>query len=481
MKSEFESLYTKYRPRTFKDLIGQEHVAIPLIKAFEKKRLVQAYLFCGSRGCGKTTTARILAMGYNCEQGETPYPCGECNSCKDILANRCVDIVEIDAASKNGINDIRDLQMSAVTVPTQVKTKIYIIDEVHRMTTNAQDAFLKTLEEPPPNVVFVLCTTEPEKLKDTILSRTQVSEFRRIPAKKIADRLMWIAEQEGYTADPEAILSIAKTCEGGVRDAIVKLEQAICATDGKFIDQKVVNLVMGTGGVEYCSECVQAIIRQDVPTVLQMIGKAADSAASLVPFYTNLLNHTRNLMILSSNPEFVKSLDITETREQALLAEAKMASTPFFLHAVQTIMKYGKMLDSIKGRIAVETMCLEIIFNAPERPTVANPVAVTSSAAPQPVIKAVEPPPIKSITWDDLKNQIPAKLLAAIEKASKKPSLEDGVLTVYTTGIDDYLLAFVQHSLPSCIQKIPAVKSFAFSEDSSPNEVTVNLEDVFGG
>ena len=210
--SEFLSLFNKYRPRTLNDLVGQEHISVTLIKAFEKNRLTQAYLMCGSRGSGKTTTARILAAGFNCKKGVTHSPCGECENCLDILNERCIDIVEIDAASKNGVDDVRDLQQSATTVPSQVRTKFYIIDECHQMSPSAQNALLKTLEEPPKHVVFILCTTEPEKLKDTVLSRCQICEFRRITVDKIVGRLQWICEQEKVYCRKRSIVFNSQKC-----------------------------------------------------------------------------------------------------------------------------------------------------------------------------------------------------------------------------------------------------------------------------
>lgn len=361
MSSEFLSLYNKYRPRTLKDLVGQEHISMTLIKAFEKKRLTQAYLMCGSRGSGKTTTARILAAGFNCQNGATHSPCGECQNCLDILNERCIDIVEIDAASKNGVDDIREMQQSASTVPSQVRTKFYIIDECHQMSSSAQNALLKTLEEPPAHVVFILCTTEPEKLKDTILSRCQVCEFRRITAEKIADHLGWICEQEKYTADREALAAIARSTAGGMRDAIVKLATAMCDADDGHITETIVSPIIGNAGLEDCSRLVDAIINKDVYEIFRVIGSIADSTASLQPFYMGLLTYFRNMMALVTNPKIAELLDIGESRAAHILTQAKQMGLSRLIQANKHILFYAKMLDSIKGRMVLETMCLEIL------------------------------------------------------------------------------------------------------------------------
>lgn len=357
-----QTLYNKYRPLGFADLIGQEHIATVLKKSLRNKRASHAYMFCGPRGSGKTTTARILAMCMNCEKGMTDTPCGECDACLDIINNRCIDIVEVDCASKRGVDDIRELQESVITVPSQVRTKFYIMDEVHMLTNQAQNSFLKTLEEPPNNVVFILATTEPEKLKDTILSRTQVHQFYRIPAKKLAGRLQYIADKENIILDEDAALAIARSCEGGARDAISKFDTAINMTEenDNHVTLNIASKVLGTIGIEVISKLADVIINKDVAGILAQIGNIIDGSAMLQPNYILIMRYFRNLMVVSIDKKHVKTLDIGDSLAENIKTQAQKQTTSWFLTAIKTMLAYGHLIDSVKGRVSLEAMCLEV-------------------------------------------------------------------------------------------------------------------------
>src|SRR5712692_5458014 len=226
------SLYRKYRSQSFEDLAGQEHVTRTLQNALRGGRVAHAYLFSGPRGTGKTSAARLLARALNCERGPTPQPCGECVACREIRDGISPTVVEIDAASSRGIDEVRDLRQRVMTVPSQVGArKVFIVDEVHMLTTEACNALLKTLEEPPAHVLFILATTDAQKLPATILSRCQRFEFRRGSVSLIGERIKYVAESEGYTLEPEAVRLIARASGGSWRDAISLLEQALSFGD----------------------------------------------------------------------------------------------------------------------------------------------------------------------------------------------------------------------------------------------------------
>ena len=473
MSSDFLSLYNKYRPRTLKDLVGQEHISTTLIKAFEKQRLTQAYLMCGSRGSGKTTTARCLAMGFNCEKGVTASPCGECQNCLDILNERCIDIVEIDAASKNGVDDIREMQQSAATVPSQVRTKFYIIDECHQMSSSAQNALLKTLEEPPKHVVLILCTTEPEKLKDTILSRCQVCEFRRITVPKIAKHLKWICEQEKFTAEEEALTAIARSTAGGMRDAVVKLSTAMCDADDGHITEAIIASVVGNAGMEECSRLVDAIIEGDAYKIFQVVGSVADAAASLQPFYMGVLTYFRNMMALATNPKIGEILDISSTRAQTILEQATKFGLTRLIQCNKMILFYAKMVDSIKGRMVLETMCLEML----------GLEGTTSLSAP------VLSPLGQTAPVSDKKTPISTDMVIAKVSARMKKLLSnqcvsyssDAGFEIKSTQFNKVEKALIEKGQPEIVTALTELGGNAIVKIIELDSSTLASEDVFGG
>ena len=225
------ALYRRYRPETFTEVIGQDHVTEPLRVALANNRVNHAYLFSGPRGCGKTTSARILARALNCEQAPVADPCGECDSCQDLARGGpgSIDVIEIDAASHGGVDDVRELRENALLAPAIARKKIYIVDEAHMVSTQGWNAFLKTVEEPPDHVIFVFATTEPHRVLPTILSRCQRFDFRRVSSAQIAEHLARVSKEEGIEADEGALQLIARSAEGGVRDALSTLDQLAAA------------------------------------------------------------------------------------------------------------------------------------------------------------------------------------------------------------------------------------------------------------
>jgi DNA polymerase-3 subunit gamma/tau len=293
-----QPLALKYRPATFGDVISQEHVTRTLRNALEQGRVAHAYLFAGPRGSGKTTTARLLAKALNCERGITGEPCGACENCRAIAAGRSLDVIEIDAASNRGIDDIKELRETVKYAAAQGRYKVYIVDEVHQLSRDAFNAFLKTLEEPPRNVVFVLATTEPHKIPATILSRTQRFDFRPIPLAAIRGRLHDIAAREAIALDDAAEFAIAKKADGSLRDALSLLDQMV-AFGGEGVDLDALRRLIGVPDEERYLELTRTVAAGDARGALAFARELRASGYDLEAFYEGLLEHLRNLLLFA--------------------------------------------------------------------------------------------------------------------------------------------------------------------------------------
>lgn len=294
----YQVLYRKYRPKTFSDVYGQEHVTSTLLNEIKENRISHAYLFTGSRGTGKTTCAKILAKAVNCENSLDGEPCNECEVCKGLDAGTIYDVVEIDAASNNGVDNIRDLREEANYTPTRGKYRVYIIDEVHMLSPGAFNALLKTLEEPPAHVIFILATTEVHKLPATILSRCQRFDFKRIQPETMSIRLKEVAGYEGMELDDEAALLISRIADGGMRDALSILDQ--CAGRSKVIDSKVVSEAAGIAGRESLFELSDAICNQDSGVALNIISELHQNSYDMERLCVEMINHFRNFLIVKT-------------------------------------------------------------------------------------------------------------------------------------------------------------------------------------
>ncbi len=313
-----QALYRKWRPRSFDDVCGQEHITSVLRYEVEKGALSHAYLFCGSRGTGKTTCAKILAKAANCEAPENGSPCGKCAACRSIDSGAATDVLEMDAASNNGVESIRDIRDEVVYTPSALKYRVYIVDEVHMLSTSAFNALLKTLEEPPAHVIFILATTELHKLPATIISRCQRFDFRRIATPVLAARVSYIAEQEGFELDPAAAERIAKMAQGGMRDAISLLE--LCASTHRRIDVATVNEMMGSTGREGMFPLVRAINAADYDSIFRIVDEAVASSRDLAVFWQDLISLYRDMLVLKTTDAAARYLDLTDA-EQAQLTE----------------------------------------------------------------------------------------------------------------------------------------------------------------
>jgi DNA polymerase-3 subunit gamma/tau len=318
----YQVLARKYRPQRFDDVVGQEVVTRTLRNAIASKRIAHAFVFAGSRGCGKTTTARILARALNCEKGSTPDPCGACDACVEIAQGRDLDVLEIDAASHTGVDNIREVVIAGLAFPpARDRYKVFIIDEVHQLSSASFNALLKSIEEPPPHAVFMMATTELHKIPDTILSRSQVFEFRTISPKDITNQLKRIAQAEQIEASDTALALIARAAEGSMRDAQSALDQVI-AFAGKTVGVDDVSTVLGLVGRDLLMDILDAVVAEDGPRAFALTERAIESGTDLRLVCRELTQVVRDMMVMSVDPSRVGDAELApEERERlALLA-----------------------------------------------------------------------------------------------------------------------------------------------------------------
>lgn len=316
-----QALYRKWRPVDFDSVCGQEHITDILKYETERGLFCHAYLFCGSRGTGKTTCAKILSRAVNCESPRNGNPCGECPSCRAILEGTTTDVLEMDAASNNKVDDIRNILDEVVYSPSNVKKRVYIIDEVHMLTTSAFNALLKTLEEPPEHVVFILATTEMQKLPATVISRCQRFDFRRIATPVLVSRLKYIAKEENITLTDDAALMLARLATGGMRDAISLFE--LCAAAGREVTAATVSETVGVRGREAMSETVRAITQKNCARLFEIIAEIDASASDLGVFWQELIEYYRDMLVMkTARASASKYLDLTDSESERLAADA---------------------------------------------------------------------------------------------------------------------------------------------------------------
>lgn len=462
---QYQVLARKWRPRDFSELVGQPHVSRTLLNSLKSGRVAHAFLFSGPRGSGKTSTARILAKALNCHRGRPGEPCGECPACVEIAAGNCMDVLEIDAASNRGIDEIRELRENVRYQPARDRRKIFIIDEVHMLTPEAFNALLKTLEEPPPHVVFILATTEFHKIPATILSRCQHYAFRLIPYDLILERLSSIAQAEGFAISRFALEQIAFASGGSMRDAMSALDQVV-AFSGSSVRDEDVTLLLNLVEPAVLARTVRAIAGNDGESLLRLVAELVDAGQDLQNFCRRLIAHIRSLMIIKAGVSSPSFLGVPETLLPELKEQAGLFSPEDLLRLFDSLVRLeGDLKHAVHTRFHLEMGLLELAqiarlrsledliadFQrlvrgeavAPERPAAsaaasttaaaprampapARPAGDAAAAVPRSAADAGEPEPEAEApaAAEEERRQAARSLLAQITAAVQKESLE---------------------------------------------------------
>ena len=408
----YRALYRKWRPQRFADVVGQTAIVTALQNQIAAGRIGHAYLFTGTRGTGKTTCAKIFAKAVNCLDTSSPDPCGECEICKGIDSGSVMDIIEMDAASNNGVDDIRDLRDEVAYLPSVCKYKVYIIDEVHMLSTAAFNALLKTMEEPPEHVIFILATTDVQKVPVTILSRCQRYDFARITAEDIAARLTYVAGQENIDLDPAAARLIGRLADGAMRDALSILDT--CAGVDNTVDETLVRRMAGVTDRSYLFDISDAIAAQNAVAALEKIAELRQKSVDMRRLCMELAGHYRNLMLCSLQGGTALLTGISPEEEAAYAARSDTPQT----EAVRAINAFGTALDKM-SRGTDQRIELELAVFSLTQPVVAAQPAPAQPAAPQtfaaapqafaaapaaaaaPAVKAA-PPPLQTTAGEEL-------------------------------------------------------------------------------
>ncbi len=406
------ALYRKFRPKLLKDVVGQEHITETIKNQIKSGRVAHAYLFSGGRGSGKTSTAKILARAVNCLNPQDGEPCNECEICKQALNGNLIDISEIDAASNNGVDNIRDIREEVEFIPTNAKFRVYIIDEVHMLSTGAFNALLKTLEEPPKHVIFILATTEPQKLPVTILSRCQRFDFKRISIENIVKRLKVICNESGIEADEDALKIIAKMSDGAMRDAISILERCIADGDTKITDTKIRELV-GIPEIDYLLEFTKDLITNNSSKILQDAEELIDQGKDIDVFAWELIKFIRDLLMLQMSDNLVVYKDEEKQKMQELLnlcTKEKLLGLITDLSKLQSDMKWAT-----EKEVIFETGLIRLTFNSGTKLVTSNDLNTSSSIS---AVK-IELPATTNLNVSDNENTLKSKVLSLLKENHK--------------------------------------------------------------
>ncbi len=340
----YTALYRKWRPARFEDVRGQEHIVRTLTNQIQSNRVGHAYLFCGTRGTGKTTVAKILARAVNCEHPVNGSPCNECAVCRSIMAGASVNVAEIDAASNNGVDNIREIKEQVQYSPTEGRYRVYIIDEVHMLSQGAFNALLKTLEEPPSYVIFILATTEVNKIPVTVLSRCQRYDFKRIGNDTIAAQVAQLLKEEGVSAQEEAIRYVAKAADGSMRDALSLLEQCISFYYGQMLTYDKVLDVLGAVDTGVFSRLMRLVLAKDVPGCIALMDEISSQGRELGQFVLDFTWYQRNLMLVQTAAQGAAALDMSEENYRVLCEEAQMVD-------METLMRNIRICSELSNKI----------------------------------------------------------------------------------------------------------------------------------
>ena len=424
----YQALYRKYRSQTFSQLVGQEVVAKTLRQAVEQEKISHAYLFSGPRGTGKTSVAKIFAKSMNCPNQVGGEPCNNCYICQAVTDGSLEDVIEMDAASNNGVDEIREIRDKSTYAPSLARYKVYIIDEVHMLSTGAFNALLKTLEEPTQNVVFILATTELHKIPATILSRVQRFEFKSIKTQDIKEHIHYILEKENISSEPEAVEIIARRAEGGMRDALSILDQALSLTQGNELTTAISEEITGTISLSALDDYVAALSQQDVPKALDSLNLLFENGKSMTRFVTDLLQYLRDLLVVQTggenthhSPVFMDNLALSQ---ESLFEMIRLATVSL-----------ADMKASLQPKIYAEMMTIRLAEIKPES-AISGAVESEISALRQEVArlkqelanmgtapKQVAPVPSRSVTSKTVYRVNRNKVQSILQEAVENPDL----------------------------------------------------------
>jgi DNA polymerase-3 subunit gamma/tau len=467
------ALYRKYRPSVFADVIGQEHVTVPLSNALESGRTHHAYLFSGPRGCGKTSSARIMARSLNCEKGPTPNPCGECQSCKDLVANGpgSLDVIELDAATHGLVDDARDLRDKAFFAPVQSKYKIYIIDEAHQLGPGAANALLKVVEEPPPHVIFIFATTEPEKLISTIRSRTHHYPFRLVPPGILGEHLEKICAQEGVTVAKGVIPLVVRASGGSVRDALSVLGQLLAGAGPDGVSYEIAIQLLGFTDGALLDDAVDALAARDGATLFKTVDRVIESGHDPRRFTSDLLERLRDLMIvdaLAATQANSILREIPEDQLERMVTQAKNLGAATLSRAADIAAEgLTQMRGATAPRLILELICGRILLPMGdsgdsgllarlERLERVQGMATTSAPVATPAVEKVAAPSIV-----EKKVEATVEVKEVVEEI-KKPA---------ATRVDSLDIAALRRMWPEVIENVKKRRRLTWSLLSASAQV----------
>lgn len=424
----YQALYRKYRSQTFSQLVGQEVVAKTLKQAVEQEKISHAYLFSGPRGTGKTSVAKIFAKAMNCPNQVDGEPCNHCYICQAVTEGSLEDVIEMDAASNNGVDEIREIRDKSTYAPSLARYKVYIIDEVHMLSTGAFNALLKTLEEPTQNVVFILATTELHKIPATILSRVQRFEFKSIKTQDIKEHIYHILEKENISSEPEAVEIIARRAEGGMRDALSILDQALSLTQGNELTTAISEEITGTISLSALDDYVAALSQQDVPKALDSLNLLFENGKSMTRFVTDLLQYLRDLLVVQTGGENTHHSPVF--MDNLALSQGSL----FEMIRIATV-NLADMKASLQPKIYAEMMTIRLAEIKPE-PVLSEAVEGEIAALRQEVArlkqelanveiapKQVEPVPSRPATSKTVYRVDRNKVQTILQEAVENPDL----------------------------------------------------------
>ena len=477
------ALYRKYRPSVFADVIGQEHVTVPLSNALESGRTHHAYLFSGPRGCGKTSSARIMARSLNCAQGPTPNPCGECQSCNDLVANGpgSLDVIELDAATHGLVDDARDLRDKAFFAPVQSKYKIYIIDEAHQLGPGAANALLKVVEEPPPHVIFIFATTEPEKLISTIRSRTHHYPFRLVPPGILGEHLEKICAQEGVKVAKGVIPLVVRASGGSVRDALSILGQLLAGAGAEGVSYEIAIQLLGFTDSALLDDAVEALAARDGATLFKTVDRVIESGHDPRRFASDFLERLRDLMIvdaLAATSANSILRDIPEDQLERMVAQAKNLGAATLSRAADIAAEgLTQMRGATAPRLILELICGRMLLPMGDT-TDSGLLArlerlerVQGMATPAPVTEA----PAKPASAKKAEPVVPAVKSIVEEKVEVKAVVE-GVKKSAAAPVDALDVAALRRMWPEVIENVKKRRRLTWSLLSASAQI-LGLDD----